>query len=216
MSPTKKTDRAVRTRRSILDRLKEAGPQDAQSLAEQLGISAMAVRQHLYGLEEEKLVDHEEEPRAMGRPAKMWRLTRAADKFYPNGHAELTVDLLRSIRSAFGEKGMERLLKVRARQQIAHYSSAMPKTDSLKKRVRALAKMRTQEGYMAGVQALDDGALLLVENHCPICEAASECQGICAIELEVFSKVLGTRIRVERTDHIQAGARRCAYRVEPK
>ena len=54
---------------------------------------------------------------------------------------------------------------------------------------------------MAEVQTLDGGALLLVENHCPICEAAAECQGICAIELEVFSEVLGTQIRVERTDH---------------
>lgn len=38
----------------------------------------MAVRQHLYGLADEKLVTSEEEARPMSRPAKLWRLTPAA------------------------------------------------------------------------------------------------------------------------------------------
>ena len=39
--------------------------------------------------------------------------------------------------------------------------------------------IRTEEGYMADIKR-DDGALLLVENHNPVCEAATECQGLCA------------------------------------
>ena len=71
-----------RTRRAILERLKQDGPQDAVGLAEELGISAMAVRQHLYGLQEEALVTFQEEARPLGRPAKIWRLTAAADRFF--------------------------------------------------------------------------------------------------------------------------------------
>ena len=67
---------------------------------------------------------------------------------------------------------------------------------------------------MARVERDEDGTLLLVENHCPICEAAATCQGLCAAELEVFQNVLGTSVRVERVEHIQQGARRCAYRIE--
>ena len=40
------------SRRTILELLKRQGPRDAQSLAEQLEVSAMAVRQHLYDLQE--------------------------------------------------------------------------------------------------------------------------------------------------------------------
>ena len=213
MATPKKTSKTVRTRRGILDMLKVSGPRDAQMLAGELGITAMAVRQHLYGLQEEHLVEHAEEPRNMGRPAKMWRLTKAADRFFPDGHANLTVDLLRSVQAAFGKKGMDRLLEVRARDMAAEYAKSLPKTDSLKRRLLALAKIRTKEGYMAEVLPGENGALLLVENHCPICEAAAECQGLCAKELEVFQAVLGPGVDVERTDHIQAGARRCAYRV---
>ena len=66
---------------------------------------------------------------------------------------------------------------------------------------------------MAEVQAHPDGGFTLVENHCPICAAATACQGFCRAELEVFRSVLGDDVTVERTDHILAGARRCAYRI---
>jgi predicted ArsR family transcriptional regulator len=60
----------------------------------------------------------------------------------------------------------------------------------------------------------DDG-LALVENHCPVCAAARACQDLCRSELDIFRAVLGGAA-VERTDHIVAGARRCAYRIEPR
>ena len=56
---------------------------------------------------------------------------------------------------------------------------------------------------MATVEKDTDGNWLLVKNHCPICAA----------ELDVFRNALGDDVAVERTDHIPAGARRCAYRV---
>jgi predicted ArsR family transcriptional regulator len=58
-------------------------------------------------------------------------------------------------------------------------------------------------------------ALLLLENHCPVCEAASACIRLCDRELELFQTVLGDGVAVTRVEHIQAGARRCAYRITP-
>jgi predicted ArsR family transcriptional regulator len=57
------------------------------------------------------------------------------------------------------------------------------------------------------------GGFLFVENHCPICVAATQCQGFCESELELFGKVLGPGVDIQREEHIVAGARRCAYRV---
>jgi predicted ArsR family transcriptional regulator len=69
---------------------------------------------------------------------------------------------------------------------------------------------------MARVEPLTDSdGFLFVENHCPICAAARACSGLCRSELEVFRGALGDGVTVERTDHILAGARRCAYRVTP-
>jgi predicted ArsR family transcriptional regulator len=76
-----------------------------------------------------------------------------------------------------------------------------------------LAEIRREQGYMAECTKMPDGSILLAENHCPICVAASTCQGLCREELSMFRALLGDKARVERTDHILAGARRCAYRI---
>ena len=54
---------------------------------------------------------------------------------------------------------------------------------------------------------------LLVEDHCPICAAATTCQGFCSIELEIFGSLLDGGWQIERRDHLLSGARRCAYRI---
>lgn len=208
-----KTD--PRTRRALIDRLKELGPQDARSLAEALGVSSMAVRQHLYQLEAERLVSFREESRPIGRPAKLWGLTPAADRFFPDGHAELTLGLLAAMKDAFGPDGLKCLLAARAAVQVADYRARVRPESTLAKRLAALAKARTAEGYMASVARGPDGSFLLVENHCPVCAAATACQGLCAAEQAVFEETLGSDVRVERVDHILAGARRCAYRITP-
>ena len=205
-----------RSRRAVIELLKRSGPRDARSLAEELGLSAMAVRQHLYELHGEKLVTYEEQPRPVGRPAKLWRLTRAADRFFPDAHAELAVGLIGCVADSFGREGLDALIRERARRQIADYRRRIPARASLRRRVEALAAIRTAEGYMAEALPQPDGSLLLVENHCPICTAATACTGLCAAELDVFRAVLGGDAEVERTEHIIAGARRCAYRVRKR
>lgn len=205
---TKKS--TVRTRRAIVNLLKQSGAMDSQDLATRLGVSAMAIRQHLYALQDEQLVRYEEETRAMGRPVKLWRLTPAADRLFPDGYAELTLGLIQSVIEAFGEAGLEKLLDVRTQHQLTAYQGQIPAQASLKQKLDILAALRSEEGYMAEVQRLEDGSFLLIENHCPICAAATACTGLCARELEIFQQILGD---VERTEHIVSGSRRCVYRV---
>lgn len=213
---TKKTlsqETATRTKRTIVQLLKQEGSLDAETLASRLGITAMAVRQHLYALQEEQLVTYQEQPRPMGRPAKLWQLTTSAERFFPEGYAELTLSLLNSVKEAFGEAGLEQLLSIRTRQQIEGYSKLLKGKRNLLQRLNKLAQIRTNEGYMAYVQSNPDGSFLLVENHCPICAAATACTGLCAKELETFQSVLGDEVNIQRVEHIIAGERRCAYQI---
>jgi predicted ArsR family transcriptional regulator len=205
-----------KTRRSIVKLLKADGPLDAQRLAAQLSVSTMAVRQHLYALAAEGLVTSEEKPVPIGRPAKHWRLTREADRLFPDAYAELNVALLEALEETFGAPGLAQLLGVRRARQERSYRERIPPTASLEQKVRRLAVIRTDEGYMASVREEEGGRLLLVENHCPICAAATACTGLCAAELELFRSVVGDHGTVERTEHILAGARRCAYLVTPR
>ena len=111
---------------------------------------------------------------------------------------------------------MDKLISDREQQTERAYGAALEGHDDLEARVSELAAIRSREGYMAEWERLDDGTYLLAENHCPICAAATECQGLCRAELLVFQSVLGPEVHVERAEHILAGARRCAYRISPK
>jgi predicted ArsR family transcriptional regulator len=211
---TKPAPSAGTTRRAIVKRLKADGPLDSARLARKLNLTPMAVRQHLYALQKEKLVTAEERRGPMGRPAKYWQLTREADRLFPDAYAELSVALIGALGEAFGPAGVQRVLDSRCAAQRTTYRARIPSAAPLGDKLRALAKQRTAEGYMAEVRRDGDG-FLFIENHCPICAAASVCQGFCSTELDLFRDVLGPGVRVERGEHIVSGDRRCVYRVAP-
>ncbi len=216
MSHQRRAQGGRKTRRAIVKILKMQGPLDSAQLADQLGLTAMAVRQHLYALQNEGHVEAEERPVPIGRPAKHWRLTREADQLFPEAYAELNVSLIEALRDTFGEEGLDQVLASRGARQRKDYAKRIRPTDSLEKKLKELARVRTEEGYMAEVKSEMDGSYLLVENHCPICAAANSCQGFCSTELDLFRSVLGQGVVVERDEHIVSGDRRCAYRVKPK
>jgi predicted ArsR family transcriptional regulator len=201
-------------KRAVLDLLKRRGPIEAKDIAANLGVTAMAVRQHLYALEDEGLVTFADAPKngSRGRPSKMWQAEAAADALFADAHADLSVELIANIRQVFGERGLDKLIAARTRQQIAAYRAALASASSLNEKVKRLARLRSEAGYMADAVADGDG-FLLIENHCPICRAATMCTGLCRQELEVFRAALGRGIVIKRTDHILAGARRCAYSI---
>lgn len=205
----------ARSRRAILELLKAQGPSLAVTLARALKVTTMAARQHLYALQEQKLVTFAEEVTGVGRPRKRWRLTAAAERLFPDAHAELAVALLEGVRRSFGATGLEKLMRVRSEQQVEAYRWQLDPLQTLAAKVRALARLRTREGYMAKAVKEPDGAWSLVENHCPVCSAAQTCAGLCQAELTVFQTVLGSDVELERSEHILGGSRRCVYRIKP-
>jgi len=204
-----------KTKKDILDLLKQKGPQDALRLAREVNCTSMAIRQHLYELQKKMYVSYFEEHRSSGRPAKVWQLTKKAEKYFPDKHAELTVQLLDNLKESLGNDGLNKLLSVREKSLIKYYKTKIPsKVTSLLSKLKILARLRTSEGYMAEIKEDSDGNYLLIENHCPICTAAENCQGLCQVELNVFQSVLGKKTKVERNDHIIKGSRRCIYRIK--
>jgi predicted ArsR family transcriptional regulator len=202
----------------ILLQLKMRGPQTAQALSEQLGLSSMGVRRQLEGAQEKGLVDCEDSGGKVGRPVRRWRLSEAGHARFPDRHAELTVDLLGQVQALFGADAIERLIATREQAGEALYRNrigTLEENAPLLEKVAALAAVRDEEGYMAEAQAREDGSVLLLEHHCPICAAARSCQDFCRSELDVFQRVLGPGVKVIRIEHQPSGARRCAYEVKP-
>lgn len=202
-----------RSRDRILFHLKTRGSQTAADIGSRFGMTSAGARQHLGKLETAGLVAGEDRRQGRGRPRKYWRLTQQGHDRFPDRHSDLTLDLLGAMREVFGDRGMEKLIRQRERASIVEYRKRVGERHSLRQKLAALAEIRSREGYMASVAEEVGGSLLFVEDHCPICAAATACQGLCRSELAIFRAVLGTDVTVERIDHILAGARRCAYRI---
>ncbi|MEE9295290.1 MAG: transcriptional regulator [Phycisphaerae bacterium] len=205
-------------KRRLLECLKRKGPTTASVLAGLLELTDVAARQHLLALEGMGLVRQEKLPAdGRGRPSMLWSLDDRAGGVFPDGHGELTVTLLEAVREAFGEEGIARVVDIWAGDQVNDLRRTMPApSNSLKSRVEALARQRAAEGYMAEVAEEGPGRFLLIEHHCPISQAARSCAGICSAELEVFQRVLGDHVSVERTSHLLGGGDRCIYSIQSK
>lgn len=199
----------------ILYQIKRLGPQSVKSLAEILDVTTMGVRQHLTKLEAAGLIEPlPEQPQPRGRPLKPWQLTHKGHDRFPDAHAQITTDLILSVRELFGDSAMDKIIKKRTVETFEQYRIQLDKQDSVSDKVSALARIRTDEGYMAEVIE-DGGEYLLLEHHCPICIAAKTCHGFCQSELDVFQKLFNGIASVCREDHLLSGARRCSYRIIP-
>jgi predicted ArsR family transcriptional regulator len=199
----------------LLYQLKSRGPQAAATLAGACAITPMGAHKQLQSLQEQGLVSARDEAHGPGRPRRLWTLTPSGHARFPDRHGDLAVQLIRQAAAVLGPEAVDLLISAREREQQAAYDAALAGLPTLGARVRRLAELRAAEGYMARAER-DGRTWLLIEDHCPICAAATTCQGLCRSELQVFARCLGEGVRVERVEHVLAGGRRCAYRVSPE
>ncbi len=184
----------------------------AARLGEELSITKEGARQHLLKLEKSDLVKSESVSEGVGRPITYYSLSEKGLEKFPDSHAEVTVDLLRSVKSLLGENALDMLIADRERRTYKRYENALVGRDTLEKRLDKLSHIRTEEGYMAEWKK-ENGEYFLIENHCPICAAATECQGFCRAELKNFKQLIGEEFQVERVKHIISDGQRCIYKI---
>ncbi|MCC5905066.1 MAG: transcriptional regulator [Balneolaceae bacterium] len=193
--------------------LKKKGPQSVAEIAGELDVTTEGARFHLLKLEKEGLVQSRSVSKGRGRPKQIWSLTDEGNTRFPDTHANLTANLLGLMQETLGEQAVDKVISRHEEKMLARYRQEIDMNAALENRISKLADIRTREGYMAEYEKADEG-FLFIENHCPICVAATACQGFCRAELNTFRAILGDDVEVERTEHIVKGQRRCAYRIK--
>ena len=205
-------DPGLPTADRLLRLLKTRGPQQAADAGQVLEMTSEAARQQFVKLANAGLVVAYSQTRGVGRPVQLWQLTSKGHGRFPDTHADLTVQLLDAVRETFGPAAIDQLITVREQQSLQAYTQALSPAQSLQERVQRLAEVRTREGYMAEYEEVE-GGYLLIENHCPICAAASSCQNFCRSEQQLFEQVL--QAKVTRVEHLLSNSRRCVYQINP-
>ncbi|MET4139955.1 metalloregulator ArsR/SmtB family transcription factor [Pedobacter sp. UYP1] len=195
--------------------LKTRGALTASVIAQELGMTKEGARLQLLKYTEEGLIEAKNESSGVGRPKQFFSLTAAGNAKFPDTHAELTVKLINTIRNTLGDNALQSIMDANEQTGRDKYMMELAPFDELEGRIAKLTEIRSREGYMAEYSKDEDG-YLFIENHCPICAAATSCQGFCSGELNVFRFVLGEKVDINRLDHIVSGDRRCSYRIALK
>lgn len=194
--------------------IKLHGPMTADGLGKALGISPVAVRQHLAALEAEGLVVTSIERRAVGRPVHRYTLTAHGDETFPRAYDALANSLMEELQYSQGEEAVDELFAKRRARQRATFQLRM-EGKALGPRVRELAKIQSEQGYMASSQEEENGDYLLIEHNCAICEVARNHRSACKHELLLFQELIGDKATVEREKYMMDGDHTCTYRVRP-
>jgi DeoR family suf operon transcriptional repressor len=196
-------------RGSVLAELKRARGSTATNLASRLCVSLNAVRHHLKELETQALVEYKRRHQGVGAPAFVYRLTPTAEALFPRRYEATLNALLDHVVEREGRAGAVSVLEGRyatlTRQLQSELAGAAPA-----ERIAAVARLLTEEGYMAEASATASSGIL-VEHNCAIQAVAERFPEICAAEARFLAAVLGAE--VDRQEHILSGCSVCEYRV---
>ena len=205
-------ENSKRTTDRFLRFLKMQGAQSASALAKEFKMTVEGARLQLAKLTAEGLVEPAVMSKGVGRPTILYSTTEKANRSFPDFHQELSVQILNSVRNTLGQNALDEVINARAVLVNSKYSAGVAGANSFEEKLDKLVAIRTEEGYLAEWKKVED-EYWFIENHCPICFAATNCQSLCRSELNTFNNVLGPNVTVERTEHILANGRRCVYRI---
>lgn len=199
----------------ILMLLKMRGEVTAAQVATELLITKEGARKHLLNLANQGLIESYARSEGIGRPSTYYCLSVLGLSKFPDSHADITVQLLQSIKQLLGENALDLLITDRETKVYQRYKNALSGMETLEKKLDMMATKRTEEGYMAEWKK-EAESYLFIENHCPICAAATECQGFCRSELHNFQQLIGPSYTINRIEYIIEDGTRCTYRITEK
>ena len=200
---------------AILLLLRQAGPSSPDQIAQRLGASRTGALQQLRALESAQLVFRRTERHGVGRPRHLYDVAPHAQGLFPSNYDGLAASLLAAIGAIGGETLVDQVFAMR-RQQTGQevrrrLAERLPADAPLIDRVRELAVIQDEHGYLSGAEVDADGTIRLREHNCAIYQVAAGNLSACQAELELFREVLGAD--VVRETHIASGDRCCTYRI---
>ncbi|HEV2027519.1 MAG TPA: helix-turn-helix domain-containing protein [Candidatus Dormibacteraeota bacterium] len=195
-------------RQTILAFLKTQGHASLGEIAAHLEVSKQGALRHLEALEAAGLTTvASAAPHGRGRPENVYQLTAAAGEHFPDGHRELTGELVEFM----SDDQLKRFFERRAARLEAEYAPRLAGLD-FEARVRELAKLATEHGHMAEVVELTEGGLAIRHCNCPIQDVAARTGLPCVNEQQMYERLLGAP--VTRSTWMAEAASDCTYEVK--
>lgn len=201
------------THQAVLFYLKRRHELTVADLCEALGITSMAVRRHLSGLQKDGLVECRLVRQTRGRPSYKYRLTPKAESMFPSAINNFAFELLDAVYEAKGHKGVMELLEMRDGALLKKLLPALQKLN-LPDRVKEVVRIFSENGYMTEFKEMEDGNYFIYQQHCAVHNLATQYRQICVLESRLLERLLG--VKTTRQQYIMKEDPVCGYMVFSK
>jgi predicted ArsR family transcriptional regulator len=184
---------------AIIGELKRSGGLAIPELAKLLEMSYMGVKQHCLRLEEQGYLKAWRVPRVeVGRPQKLYKLTKKCDPLFPEGGADLVLDLLDGVKVTFGETAPEKLLYHYFEKERDEWMKAVRAGKSLVEKATRFADVRMRSGHFCHCHYSADSGFVIEEYHHPLHRVFKIYPGLKVMETRMIEQVIGAK--VERSE----------------
>jgi len=202
-------------KKKLLYYLKVMQQAGLEELAKAMKISRMAVHKHLALLQERGLVMSVETTGHVGRPRMIYKLTSQSRTIFPKSYSAIATHALDFIERNMGKAAVEKVLRERQSELFDQYYKRLRNLE-FDKKVKELANIRDEEGYMAESrrEPKNYGRHVLLEYNCPILHIAEKHWEACSIETELFENLLGADI--ETTHRAAKGDLVCKFVIKER
>ena len=198
-----------RTQRlAVLHELKRSNGLPVKELARRLGMSYMGVKQHCLDLQRDGYLDTWRNPKPVGRPELLYRLTRKSHELFPLQSHEMLLQVLSAARQLYGPTAPAKLLFMHFREKTEAYRAKL-RGETVEERAKWFARLRDREGCMAEVNA--GPPMRIVERHSPIADLFTTFPEAAGMERELFERVLGAKVRREAAEN--GGLYECVFEI---
>jgi len=207
------------TKDNILAYLKRSGGAGVEAVASEFGLARMTVRQHLSGLERDRLVVSLEERGRTGRPHLLFKLTDEGEERFPKRYDRLADLALQEVALLAADEiaGLEpeekkRLLLRKMAERVYREHEPRVRDKDLKERVAIVADILRREGGFAEWRAEGQQQYEIVDYNCVYRRVADSHRDVCEWHLSLLGKLLGQDTRCDQ--FISQGADSCRFIVK--
>lgn len=195
----------------LLDRIKRRGEATLAELEADTGLARETVRDHCKGLAGQGLVERAGlRRRGPGRPQVVYRLAAGAERLFPRREGTLLRELAEFLVADGREGLLERFFEARTRGKktgLEHRLSGL----SGGARLREVARILSDEGFVAEAETELEGGCRLRLCHCPLRDLVAVSHLPCREEMDLVEELLGEPL--VRESFMPHGDSSCTYRL---
>jgi len=203
-------------RRKLLLRhlLRNKGGVTVDELAQAIGVTRTAVRQHLSSLIRDGLVAPGDVRASGGRPTQLFVLTHAGREEFPRRYAWFAQLLVEAITDEHGIAGLRTRLGRIAAAVVAQLGQRAPRPPGHRERVARLSELMDELGYDASTASDVDGTPTIEADNCVFHELARRQPEVCQFDLALLSGYTGAK--VELNECMARGGHVCRFKFTPR